>query len=115
MSIHSSFSFSGISEYVCARKQCNLIFLLNTKHLELRAIFALTQPYIYVYISVALYQLNEEEKMNLNINKLIYVCVYEYNHTNQKVMIQCFYSKLESGNEKSEMIETKDDTFYIRY
>ena len=30
-------------------------------------------------------------------------------------MIQFFYSKLESGNEKSEMIETKDDTFYIRY
>ena len=50
MSIHSSFSFSGISEYVCARKQCDLIFLLNTKHLELRALFALTQPYIYVYI-----------------------------------------------------------------
>ena len=98
MSIHSSFSFSGISEYVCARKQCNLIFLLNTKHLELRAIFALTQPYISVYIRVALY-----------------IYVYEYNHTNQKVMIQCFYSKLESGNEKSEMIETKDDTFYIRY
>ena len=30
-------------------------------------------------------------------------------------MGQYFYSKLESGNEKSEMIETKDDTFYIRY
>ena len=50
----------------------------------------------------------------INVSIYIYVYVYEYNHTNQKVMIQCFYSKLEPGNEKSEMIETKDDTFYMR-
>ena len=47
--------------------------------------------------------------------KLINIYVYEYKHTNQKVTIQFFYSKLESGNEKSEMIETKDDTSYIIY